>query len=242
MRLTTLRLKDYRCFEDLDLALEPSTVLVGANNAGKSTILDAIAAIYGTDPHGERDVFPQHRDVTGIAGRPSEFEFGFMPTPHIIAGFSDLTERERSVWAPAMRGDVVRFGRLWQWLGPQDDRHEGLCLVMDEDALAALLEASLVADAWDADGARDFLLEQRVLLNLDGEYWLGLDEIDFVFDPEYANPSEPPLQWPGETPSPGDSPSEDTLVFIGAPRPGASRSGGAAPTAPPAARRAAPRR
>ncbi len=221
MKLTTLRLKDYRCFEDLELALEPSTVLVGANNAGKSTILDAITAIYGTrlpGAKGGRDVFPQRRDVTGIAGRPSEFEFvGFIPTPHIIAGFSDLTERERSVWGPAMQGDVVRFGRLWRWLGPEDDRHEGLCLVLDEDVLAALLEASLVTDAWDADGARDFLLEQGVLLNLDGEYWLGLDEIDLVFDPEYPNPSEPPLQWPGETPSPGDSPSEDRFVFIGGP-------------------------
>jgi predicted ATP-binding protein involved in virulence len=38
--MTRLSLRDFRCFEALDLDLDPTTVLVGANDTGKSAILD----------------------------------------------------------------------------------------------------------------------------------------------------------------------------------------------------------
>lgn len=41
--LTRIKLKNYRCFENLDLALKPGfNILVGDNGVGKSTILEAI--------------------------------------------------------------------------------------------------------------------------------------------------------------------------------------------------------
>ncbi len=46
MRFHTLQLENYRGFRQLELALHPVvTVLVGVNGAGKSSILDAIAAV-----------------------------------------------------------------------------------------------------------------------------------------------------------------------------------------------------
>ncbi|MCK4024640.1 AAA family ATPase [Streptococcus iners] len=49
MKLTSLHLKNFRCFESLDLALnERCTVIAGVNGSGKSTILDAIAISVGT--------------------------------------------------------------------------------------------------------------------------------------------------------------------------------------------------
>src|ERR1700683_2934379 len=43
--LRTLRLKNYRCFRDHTVKFKPSTVVVGKNNAGKSTIVEALHII-----------------------------------------------------------------------------------------------------------------------------------------------------------------------------------------------------
>lgn len=43
MRLTRLELRNFKACREVDLDLAPLTVLIGANNAGKSTILHAIA-------------------------------------------------------------------------------------------------------------------------------------------------------------------------------------------------------
>lgn len=48
MELTELRLRDYRCFEAIDIDFHPQLiVLVAANGAGKNSILDAIAVAFG---------------------------------------------------------------------------------------------------------------------------------------------------------------------------------------------------
>lgn len=48
MKLSRLSLRDYRCFESIDIEFHPQvTVLVAPNGAGKTSILDAIAVAYG---------------------------------------------------------------------------------------------------------------------------------------------------------------------------------------------------
>lgn len=48
MKLSRLSLRDYRCFESIDIDFHPRvTVLVAPNGAGKTSILDAIAVAYG---------------------------------------------------------------------------------------------------------------------------------------------------------------------------------------------------
>lgn len=48
LNLQTLRLRDYRCFEAIDIDFHPQlTVLVASNGAGKTSILDAIAVAFG---------------------------------------------------------------------------------------------------------------------------------------------------------------------------------------------------
>lgn len=48
LRLFRLRLRDFRCFEAIDINFHPQlTVLVAANGAGKTSILDAIAVAFG---------------------------------------------------------------------------------------------------------------------------------------------------------------------------------------------------
>lgn len=48
LNLQELKLRDYRCFESLAIDFHPQlTVLVAANGAGKTSILDAIAVAFG---------------------------------------------------------------------------------------------------------------------------------------------------------------------------------------------------
>ncbi len=48
LNLQSLKLRDYRCFEAIDIDFHPKiTVLVASNGAGKTSILDAIAVAFG---------------------------------------------------------------------------------------------------------------------------------------------------------------------------------------------------
>lgn len=48
MRINKLRVKNFRCFENLEIQLQPKcNILIGINGAGKSTILDALAIALG---------------------------------------------------------------------------------------------------------------------------------------------------------------------------------------------------
>ncbi len=49
MRLTRLRVKNFRSIADIDIPLSPLTVLVGPNGSGKSNVVDALRFV--------RDVF-----------------------------------------------------------------------------------------------------------------------------------------------------------------------------------------
>jgi len=78
--LTTLSLTNFRRFDDYELTLKPRTVIVGPNNAGKSTIVDALRLVslvanrlgglrfervpdWLTDPVGTHGVAPSLRDL-----------------------------------------------------------------------------------------------------------------------------------------------------------------------------------
>ena len=47
MRLKSITLKNFRCFEHLEVELHPRlTVFVGENGAGKTALLDGIASVF----------------------------------------------------------------------------------------------------------------------------------------------------------------------------------------------------
>ena len=61
LRITELRLKNYRGFESARLPLGDLTFLVGRNGAGKSTLLDALSVFHhraGTIPRADRSRAP----------------------------------------------------------------------------------------------------------------------------------------------------------------------------------------
>lgn len=71
MRLKSISLRDFRCFERLDLQLHPRlTVLIGDNGAGKTAILDAIAI--GLSPV-LRHLSSANQRLKGVGIKDSDF-------------------------------------------------------------------------------------------------------------------------------------------------------------------------
>ena len=60
MRITKLRIRNFRCISSLDLDLGDTTVFIGPNNAGKTAILDAVRIVL-TRRWGQRGTgFTEH--------------------------------------------------------------------------------------------------------------------------------------------------------------------------------------
>ncbi len=65
MRIEKLRIKNFRCFENLEMRLQPRcNILIGVNGAGKSTILDAVSValggyLSGFDDIGGHSILPE---------------------------------------------------------------------------------------------------------------------------------------------------------------------------------------
>ncbi|WP_235989928.1 ATP-dependent nuclease [Bremerella alba] len=57
--ISCVRISNFRCLREVEVVLTPSTVLIGENNAGKTSFLDAIYAVVGSGPRhlSEDDVY-----------------------------------------------------------------------------------------------------------------------------------------------------------------------------------------
>lgn len=55
--ITRLKVKNFKALRDIDIALTPIHVLIGPNDSGKTSILDALAALCRTVDHGLREAF-----------------------------------------------------------------------------------------------------------------------------------------------------------------------------------------
>ena len=49
MLINSLSLKNFKCFEELDVKFAPITLLTGANSSGKSSLIKAILAVLQTE-------------------------------------------------------------------------------------------------------------------------------------------------------------------------------------------------
>ena len=62
MRIVSLDIQNFRCIKQAHIAFKSQTVLVGDNNCGKSTVLEAIDLVLGPD-RMSRPVSYTHLDV-----------------------------------------------------------------------------------------------------------------------------------------------------------------------------------
>lgn len=74
--LADVRIQDFRGLSDLAISLEPLTLFVGENNCGKSSVLQALAAFFGTQRATEDDL---HVDAKGQRAARFVIDVRFIP-------------------------------------------------------------------------------------------------------------------------------------------------------------------
>jgi hypothetical protein len=101
MRITRMHIVNFRCLRELKLAFEDVTVLVGANGAGKSTVLHALAWFFDGGSLTTEDVS------------------GHQPGEQVSVGvtFADFDEDDREALGSYVLSDEATFWRTWSDAG-----------------------------------------------------------------------------------------------------------------------------
>lgn len=137
MHLKTLKITNFRKLKDATLAFEPGlNILVGANNIGKTAVIDALRALLAghDEPYPRMSTDDVHRSKAGETTGPITFAYVF----------ADLSAEDEADFLPALKpgqngkleahitvryGDADKGGRLRvkRWCGD----HEDLTLTAD---------------------------------------------------------------------------------------------------------------
>jgi predicted ATP-dependent endonuclease of OLD family len=111
MRLKTLWIKNFRCCKDVEIAVESMHALVGANNAGKSTILRALDFFFNPSTSKVNDEVFFCKDTT------TEIR--------VEALFGDLTDAEAEAMKAQLRADgTLHLARTASYDGEAGDDDE----------------------------------------------------------------------------------------------------------------------
>ena len=140
MRITRLQLRNFRAFRELDMSLEPATLLVGANDAGKSTIVDAISMVLATgydiyeflEHQAEGRRVPWEHVVHRGDGSDNADDRVF-----VSVTFDELSPTERDSWRVILgTGAPLRLGRRWE----TKESYGTFCVVLDRPQYLQLID------------------------------------------------------------------------------------------------------
>lgn len=87
MKLVQLRIHNFRCIRDASFGLESYSLLVGANNAGKSTVIDCLRAVYEKDKY--KFSIARDNPAGELADKDSWAELTFELTADEFAGLAE---------------------------------------------------------------------------------------------------------------------------------------------------------
>ncbi len=192
MRLTNLDLHNFRCYIDLSLRLDPATVIIGPNDAGKSTILDAIRCLLTeTDRNGQRF---ERRTVATMRELDQflvydEGEAELLPKdPVTVVGtFGELSEDELRAWKQVVVDGSVTIGVVFPAYGVpgSDDASSGA----REGPMYVLPEGHPYAGWSPGFGGRERALMGARWVPMYGLSLGSLPEFVFVPGPDVAPPA-----------------------------------------------------
>src|SRR5262245_11730403 len=76
------RIRNYRCLRFVDVQLDPLTILIGQNNSGKTSILEALFAAIGFGQRGilNDDIYLAKSEITAQKDRPVTIDLLIRPT------------------------------------------------------------------------------------------------------------------------------------------------------------------
>lgn len=106
MRLTTVKIRNFRCIKDLAVDLDETTVLIGENNSGKTAFLEAVRIPLerlrgrGRGPFDEYDYHLPDDAATPMDAAPIEIELSFAETAseswteEVVQALADLFARD----------------------------------------------------------------------------------------------------------------------------------------------------
>lgn len=97
MRLASVRIEGFRCLNEVEVPIDDLTILLGGNNAGKSSFLRALDFFFNGAQFSQDDVF-------GRAERPISVE----------ATFTDLGTTDRDAFTIYAQGDRMLLRRSWE--------------------------------------------------------------------------------------------------------------------------------
>lgn len=175
MRLTRLELRNYRVFDDLDLELDEMTVLVGANDTGKSSVLEAIRWLLDRT----------FADPGWPSVRPSDAKREDAVITSIIGHLSDFSGDELQHLGPLAPDGILRLGKSSSEPGlsvvVEPDQVEAVMAGLDEDLLR---EIGVVGD--NEPMVTSEILGFLGVANLDGKVWLDASIWEFGVKSGYA--------------------------------------------------------
>lgn len=140
MRITRLGIQNFRCIKSIDLELDETTVLIGANNSGKSAILDALRLVLNRRWRASPTQFSEddvhrlhpHEDPRSLPAvkifvemLEDENEKWNQDMTSALADITDFTDDDRSLiklhltvlWDP----EREQFEPRWQFLNRQGE-------------------------------------------------------------------------------------------------------------------------
>ena len=80
--IACVRILNFRCLREVEVILTPATVLIGENNSGKTSFLDAVYAVIGSGPRhlSEDDVYLADNEVMPSRDREITVDLLIVPT------------------------------------------------------------------------------------------------------------------------------------------------------------------
>jgi energy-coupling factor transporter ATP-binding protein EcfA2 len=148
LRLLRLHLGKFRSFKSATIDLDDLTVLVGPNDGGKSTIVEAIRFLLADDNSSWDRAAIVHRPR--VAGDQSEDDFEYRYEPVTVIGeFGDLTAVETEALEVVTREGVVRVGAYFGDLpnvGRLDEQRHGPCWLLPDAFFPRLWPAASPTD------------------------------------------------------------------------------------------------
>jgi energy-coupling factor transporter ATP-binding protein EcfA2 len=130
MRIANVKIRGYRCIEELDLRLDDYIVLIGPNGSGKSSVLYALNWFFNGGTLSEGDLY-------GTGGKPEATEISVEVT------FDDLNPEDRRVLGKYGRAALATLRRTWS---PEAGKDKMIGNAMQGPGFASLRALRLVGE------------------------------------------------------------------------------------------------